>query len=71
MWLEAISTGKMGTPPSYVVTSDVLDRPVTEYLSGDPTVAGKITNALESSRNSTIYANGVVTITLLAEQGSD
>jgi hypothetical protein len=66
--LDAISSGLMGSPPSYVVTSDILDQPVTEYLSGDPTVAERISAGLERSHSSTVYDNGAVMITLLGEQ---
>ncbi|MDP2948668.1 MAG: hypothetical protein Q8P22_03940 [Chloroflexota bacterium] len=65
--LEAISSGEMGTPPSYVVTSDILDQPVMEYLSGDPAVAERVVAALDASPSSRVYANGTITITLLAE----
>jgi hypothetical protein len=63
--LPAISSGQMGRPPSYVVTSDVLDRPVAEFLTGDLTIASRVKSALKSSFNGKVYENGAVTITLL------
>jgi hypothetical protein len=63
--LDTISGGRMGNPPSYIVTSNVLDKPVTEFLTGDPNIAARIERALKNSSNHVVYENGVVTINLL------